>query len=255
MAEKRYFWMKLPEDFFQSKRIKKLRNLAGGDTYTIIYLKMQLKALKTDGYLYFDGIMNDFAEEIALDIDENAEDVRVTVQYLLSVGLLETSDDETYCLCFLKDMIGSETAHTQRQRDYIKRKKERELLAQASQNDASVTQMLRSSDVEIDIEIDKDIDKEKIYKKEKPKKQRNIIPPDIEWVKAYCRERNNNVDPEKFFDFYTSKNWMIGKTKMKDWEASIRTWERDDRRQTKKPEKSYDTDYDFEAMEKEYGLR
>ena len=92
-------------------------------------------------------------------------------------------------------------------------------------------------------------------KKTKDIKQRNIIPPDIEWVKAYCRERNNNVDPEKFFDFYTSKNWMIGKTKMKDWEASIRTWERDDRRQTKKPEKSYDTDYDFEAMEKEYGLR
>lgn len=160
MAEKRYFWMKLPEDFFQSKRIKKLRNLAGGDTYTIIYLKMQLKALKTDGYLYFDGIMSDFAEELALDIDENPEDVKVTIQYLLSVGLLETSDDETYCLCFLKDMIGSETAHTQRQRDYIKRKKERELLEKASQNDADVTQMLRTGDAEIDIEIDidKDID-------------------------------------------------------------------------------------------------
>ena len=49
---KRYFWFKLFDDFFQSKRIKKLRNLAGGDTYTIIYLKMQLKALKTDGYFY-----------------------------------------------------------------------------------------------------------------------------------------------------------------------------------------------------------
>ena len=63
MAEKRYYWLKLFEDFFTSKRIKKLRNLAGGDTYTIIYLKMQLKALKDEGYLYFDGVMNDFAEE------------------------------------------------------------------------------------------------------------------------------------------------------------------------------------------------
>ena len=73
MAEKRYFWLKLFDDFFTSKRIKKLRNLAGGDTYTIIYLKMQLKALKDEGYLYFDGVMDDFAEELALDIDEKAE--------------------------------------------------------------------------------------------------------------------------------------------------------------------------------------
>lgn len=92
-------------------------------------------------------------------------------------------------------------------------------------------------------------------KKTKDIKQRNIIPPDIEWVKAYCRERNNNVDPEKFFDFYTSKNWFVGKTKMKDWEASVRTWEKDEK---KKPETKTDEyrqykhgNYDFAAMEAE----
>ena len=85
MAEKRYFWLKLYDDFFTSKRIKKLRSIAGGDTYTIIYLKMQLKALKTEGYLYFDGVMSDFAEELALDIDESPEDVKVTINYLMSV--------------------------------------------------------------------------------------------------------------------------------------------------------------------------
>lgn len=159
MAEKRYFWLKLYDDFFTSKRIKKLRSIAGGDTYTIIYLKMQLKALKTDGYLYFDGVMSDFAEELALDIDESPEDVKVTINYLMSVGLLETNDGEEYKLPFLDNCIGSETAHTQRQRDYVKRKKERELLEKASQNDADVTQMLQVSDAEIDKEIDIDIEK------------------------------------------------------------------------------------------------
>lgn len=230
MAEKRYFWMKLPEDFFQSKRIKKLRNLAGGDTYTIIYLKMQLKALKTDGYLFFDGVMNDFAEEIALDIDESPDDVRVTIQYLLSVGLLETNDDETYCLCFLKNQIGSETASTQRVRDFRARQKELKTL----QCNADVTEVKQVGNAEIDIEKDIDIEKEKINKKEKTKQQRNIIPPELEWVKKYCKERNNNVDPEKFFDFYTSKNWFVGKTKMKDWEASVRTWEKDSKSKTQK---------------------
>lgn len=123
MSEKRYYWLKLYDDFFTSKRIKKLRTIAGGDTYTIIYLKMQLKALKTDGYLYFDGVMSDFAEELALDIDEEPEDVKVTINYLLSVGLLETNDGEQYKLPFLDKCIGSETAAAQRVRDHRASKK------------------------------------------------------------------------------------------------------------------------------------
>lgn len=224
MAEKRYFWMKLPEDFFQSKRIKKLRNLAGGDTYTIIYLKMQLKALKTDGYLYFDGVMNDFAEEIALDIDENPDDVRVTIQYLLSVGLLETNDEEVFKLTFMENVIGSETASTQRVRDFRARRKEMETL----QCNADVTKVKRIGNAEKEIEIDKDIeiDKEKnTTKVVLEKKERNTIPPTLEMVKEYCEERNNGIDAQRFIDFYTSRGWMIGKVKMKDWQAAIRTWE------------------------------
>ena len=50
--------------------------------------------------------------------------------------------------------------------------------------------------------------------------------PTLEEVKEYCDERNNNVNPEHFIDFYESKNWMIGKNKMKDWKACVRTWEK-----------------------------
>lgn len=59
-------------------------------------------------------------------------------------------------------------------------------------------------------------------------KIKNIIPPTIEDIKAYCKERKNKVDPETFFDFNTSKGWLIGKVKMKDWQAAIRTWEKRD---------------------------
>ena len=60
---KRYYWLRLYDDFFGSKRIKKLRKMAGGDTYTIIYLKMQLVAMKTDGVLSWTGLEDSFAEE------------------------------------------------------------------------------------------------------------------------------------------------------------------------------------------------
>ena len=79
----KYYWLKLNKDFFNSKRIKKLRKLAGGDTYTIIYLKMQLLSLTKDGYLEYTGLEKTFPEELALDIDEDPENVAVTVSYLL----------------------------------------------------------------------------------------------------------------------------------------------------------------------------
>lgn len=93
MAEnKRYYFLQMPENFFTSKRIKRLRSLAGGDTFTIIYLKMQLKAMNNHGVLEFDGIGTDIADEIALDIDENVDNVRITVDYLEKCGLLEIRD-------------------------------------------------------------------------------------------------------------------------------------------------------------------
>lgn len=56
---------------------------------------------------------------------------------------------------------------------------------------------------------------------------RNIIPPSLESVRRYCISRNNSVNYKKWFDFYQSKNWMVGKNKMKDWQAAVRTWEDD----------------------------
>ena len=52
-----------------------------------------------------------------------------------------------------------------------------------------------------------------------------FTPPTLEEVRAYCAERGSNVDPERFIDFYSSKGWMVGKNKMKDWKAAIRGWE------------------------------
>lgn len=56
----------------------------------------------------------------------------------------------------------------------------------------------------------------------------NFSPPDIQDVKAYCMERGNDVDPERFVNFYESKGWMVGKNKMKDWRAAVRNWERNE---------------------------
>ena len=69
------------------------------------------------------------------------------------------------------------------------------------------------------------IGKDSIDNKEVTKRKR-FVPPTVEEVRTYCDERKNNVDAERFVDFYESKGWMVGKDKMKDWKASVRTWEK-----------------------------
>ena len=119
---KRYYWLKLQDDFFKSKRIKKLRKIAGGDTYTIIYLKMQLLAMKNGGVLEYTGLEPSFAEELALDLDEEAENVGVTINFLLSCGLLETSDNREYFVPYAVLNTGSEGASAKRVREHRERK-------------------------------------------------------------------------------------------------------------------------------------
>lgn len=113
---KRYYWLKMPEDFFKSLRIKKLRKLAGGDTYTIIYLKLQLLSLNAEGVLQYKGIEKTFEEEIALEIDEDVENVIVTMNYLRTCGLLEIIDENHQILPWVIENTGSETASTIRSR-------------------------------------------------------------------------------------------------------------------------------------------
>jgi hypothetical protein len=68
---------------------------------------------------------------------------------------------------------------------------------------------------------------------------RNIIPPSLEYVTSYCNERTNSIDPQTFIDFYTAKDWKIGKEKMKDWQAAVRTWEKRNTAQQPKKRKSF----------------
>jgi len=75
-----------------------------------------------------------------------------------------------------------------------------------------------------------------------------FTPPTVEEVREYCNERKNNVDPETFVDFYTAKNWYIGKNKVKDWKACVRTWERN-RKKNEKPLGYIPGNYDFEELE------
>ena len=154
MAEpKRYFWLKLHKDFFQRKEIKRLRKIAGGDTYTIIYLKMLLRSIMSEGKLYFDGLEENFCSELALDLDESEENVQITVTYLLNSGLLEMRSEDEYYLPDTKNSTGCETAVAARVRRHRDKKK-------ALQCNTDVTQVKHFCNGEIEKELNTELYKE-----------------------------------------------------------------------------------------------
>ena len=116
MAEKKYYWLKLGDEFFGDKTIKKLRKIAGGDTYTIIYLKMLLLAVKQNNRLYFEGVEETFPAELALELDEDVENVSVTCSFLEKKGLLKVMSEEEFFLTQCDEMVGSETDAARRKR-------------------------------------------------------------------------------------------------------------------------------------------
>lgn len=167
---KKYYWLKLKEDFFRQKEIKKLRKIAGGDTYTIIYLKMQLLSIKSGGALYFEGVEQDFASELALELDEDEENVQVTLNFLMRMGLLSECDDE-YTLPYVKDCIGKESASTERVRKHRSKKAlEQSKTKQMLQCNTSVTKCNTEIEIEQQQEIETEQEIEQQQEIEKIKK-------------------------------------------------------------------------------------
>jgi len=120
---RRYYWLQLKEDFFNSKEMKLMRKLPGGEEITIIYLKMMLVSLAEQGKLYFEGLAEDLAEELSLIIDEDPEAIRLALMFLTKKKLLTTSDNYQFNLEQVPEMIGSETASARRVRKHRENQK------------------------------------------------------------------------------------------------------------------------------------
>ena len=81
--------------------------------------------------------------------------------------------------------------------------------------------------------------------------KKKFIPPTVDEVRAYCIDRNNKVDPQTFVDYYTSNGWMVGRNRMKDWKAAVRTWEKNSKQEKGSERKKFDANKGM--MRADYG--
>lgn len=166
-SNKKYYWLKLKEDFFEEKQIKYLRKLPDGDKLVIAYLKMQLKSLRTEGFIKYDSILPSNEDELAMILDEDSNIVKLMIQALLQVKAIEILDDGSFYMIAMQDLIGKEGQSAERVRNFRERQKQ-----VALQCNTDVTKC--NTDIEIEKEIEKEIDKDINKKNKKEKKSTEI---------------------------------------------------------------------------------
>lgn len=119
---KRYYWLKLKNDFFNQREIKKLRRIAGGDTFTIIYLKMQLLSIQSEGVLKFEGTEESLSEQLALELDEDEDNIKLTLAFLSQNNLIEQISDSEFLMPQATQSLGSEVDSAERVRRHRDKK-------------------------------------------------------------------------------------------------------------------------------------
>ena len=162
---KRYYWLKIKRDFFGQREIKKLRRLENGDTCVIIYMKMLTLALDQNNHIVFKRLEDTFEEDIALELDEDVEDVKRTFAFLEKHNLIECISEEEYFLPQGVDLTGSESSSLQRVKKHRDSKKKECYKTELCNENVTIDidiekekEKDKEKEIEIDLEKDKDID-------------------------------------------------------------------------------------------------
>lgn len=254
-----FYWLKLTETFFDDETIAWLEEHPNGATYVMFYLKLCLKSLQTDGILIRnvgEMLIPYDAKKLAEITHTEINAVVVAMQLLAKSGLIKILENGAIYLSRIAELVGKDTSEAIRKRKTREKQRLRLQLNQESgtmsQENGTMSQECPTNvppeirDIEIrDIEI-RDIDDVSAETSPTPprKSSKKFQKPTIEEIAEYCRERKNNVNPERFYDFYEAKGWFVGKNKMKDWKAAVRTWENRDS-ESKKAEPQPQQKYQF----------
>ena len=196
MSQKRYYFLKLHENWFDNPRVKKIRKIAGGDTYTIIYLKLMLFSLKSEGVIEYEGIEPSMEDELALKLDEDATNIKITLNFLRMQGLVEESHEfeDEYLLPEVPHMLESKAASTFRAQKSRAKKK---AVLQCNTNAAPLQHGAGKGNTEKEREQEKDKEKDKEREQE----------PTLSQITDFVKAKNLSISSQSFFAYYQAQNW------------------------------------------------
>lgn len=234
---KKYYYLKLKEDFFESDTMVLLESMKDGYLYSNILLKLYLRSLKDGGRLTLRGRIPYNPQMIASVTRHQLGTVEKALEIFQELDLIEILDNGTIYMLDVQNFVGQSSTEADRKREYRARIDSEKTDGQMSRHLTGQTSLeIRDKSIE---NRDKSIYIKDMYPEtevsEPPTPQKKtkttcFIPPTVEEVRQYCHENNYSVDAERFVDFYECKGWMVGKNKMKNWKAAVRTWVRQNRK-------------------------
>lgn len=188
-----YFWLKVDKKFFDNIFIKRLKNMPGGYTMTVIYIRLMLESLESDCILYYEGYFNELTEELALKLDVSEDDIQMTMAYFTKCGLIQIDGDKNAELLQAKAMIQQETDQAAYMREYRKNKR---LKIGKSYNVRNKPNNVEKCKTEI--EIEKEIEIELEEEAEIEKKDSSAPASSAAEISNYYQSRIGIIDGQQY---------------------------------------------------------
>ena len=249
---KKYYYLRLKDNFFDSDELKILESMKDGYLYSNILLKLYLRSLKNDGKLVVNECIPYSADMLASVTGHQVGTIKQALSIFKDLGLIDVLDNGAIYMLDIQNFIGKGSSEADRKREYRQR-----IETDRTNVQTNLRQISDKSTPEIEIELEKDIEIEKeIHSSAKSTttKRKRFEKPTLSQITQYCLERNNNVNAEQFYDYYESNGWKVGKNAMKDWKACVRTWERNGYdKPIKKKNNKQDALNDMRDLMNEYG--
>lgn len=224
-------WIKIVTDVFSNRKIKQIEMMPEADSVIVIWFKLICLAgnVNENGLLIITKDIPYTDEMLAAEFRRPLNTVRLALEMFIRFGMVEIVDDVLMVSNWEKyqNVESLERIREQNRKRVGRYREKQKLLVSPSGNvTGNVTVTMCNA-------IEEDTDKDKEIVVTEKKKRSHFVPPTTREVDSYCTERKNNIVAEHFIDYYTARNWMLGKTKMKDWKSAVRTWERN--RKNEKP--------------------
>ena len=224
-------WIKLSTDIFDNRKIRQIEKMPDGDAIIVIWLKLLILAgdINDNGLVYFTKEIPYTDQLLATHFDRPIAVVQFALRTFEQFNMIEIVDNLIHVSNWEKyqNVDGLDRIREQnrlRQKRWYDNQK-----ALPEPNVRSNVSLTEPNGTDIELDKDKEVEVES---------NKRFKPPNLDEVAAYCKERNNGINAEAFIDYYAARNWMLGKVKMKDWKAAVRTWERNGYScDQKKPEK------------------
>lgn len=212
---KKFYWLKLKTGFFNQIKLKKLRKMENGEKLLIVYIKLLLLSVPNEGKIVFERLEPTLADELALSLDEESEDVKQVLDFLDRYDLIEEIADDRFLLLEAAESIGSETDSAERMRRLRKRK--------SSQCDTPVT----NSDTDIEPETET----------EKTREEPDCTLCAPSWFDVhefFFEKRITSFSAEDFIKQNEERGWKIDGEPIRNWKALAVSWDKQKRTEIEK---------------------